>query len=244
MPRGYVYILINASMPGLVKIGQTSHAPEDRARKLSQDTGVPVPYMVAYEEELVYYEEAEQEIHKRLSRSRLSRNREFFSIPVRDAIQVVREVAREYRKREEEERQRLDEEHRKQEEQERRKRQQEGQGKREDDRSDLGELGDEGGLEPDYLSGLDESGPWQKSPAMFATIFACLVVVLIICFCLCSGLAEDQNKQRAPRSSSPKPFAPARLRQRGGDKAFITARSAAAAPHPSPTPTAATPPPP
>ena len=35
-------------MPGYLKIGMTSRAPEERARELSQGTGVAVPYVVAF----------------------------------------------------------------------------------------------------------------------------------------------------------------------------------------------------
>ena len=50
---GYVYILINQSYRygglrrKLLKIGQTSRNPEERAKELSS-TGVPTPFEVAY----------------------------------------------------------------------------------------------------------------------------------------------------------------------------------------------------
>ena len=31
---GHIYILINASMPGLLKIGMTARTPDERAREL------------------------------------------------------------------------------------------------------------------------------------------------------------------------------------------------------------------
>jgi hypothetical protein len=45
---GFIYILINPSMAGLVKIGKTTRDPEARAKELSQATGVPTPFYVAY----------------------------------------------------------------------------------------------------------------------------------------------------------------------------------------------------
>lgn len=46
MSTGYIYININAHMPGLVKIGFTDRSPSQRARELSQPTGVPGSYKV------------------------------------------------------------------------------------------------------------------------------------------------------------------------------------------------------
>ena len=36
---GFVYILINPSLGGLLKIGKTDHTPEERAKELSMATG-------------------------------------------------------------------------------------------------------------------------------------------------------------------------------------------------------------
>ena len=49
--QGYVYILINPSLKGLLKVGQTKKDPEERAKEISQGTGVPTPYIVAFKEE-------------------------------------------------------------------------------------------------------------------------------------------------------------------------------------------------
>jgi hypothetical protein len=39
--RGYIYVLTNPNMPGLVKIGYTQRLPRERANELSRATGVP-----------------------------------------------------------------------------------------------------------------------------------------------------------------------------------------------------------
>ena len=53
---GYVYIMTNPAMPGLVKIGSTTLLPDERARQLSSSTGVPRPFQVVafhpFEDEL------------------------------------------------------------------------------------------------------------------------------------------------------------------------------------------------
>lgn len=46
---GYIYALINPSFEGLVKVGRTTRDPESRARELSSASGVPTPFLVAYD---------------------------------------------------------------------------------------------------------------------------------------------------------------------------------------------------
>ena len=56
---GFVYLLLNPSMPGLIKIGHTKDDPiKYRVKEISRATGVPEPFKVAYyafvdDEELV-----------------------------------------------------------------------------------------------------------------------------------------------------------------------------------------------
>ena len=47
MSAGYIYILINKSFDGLLKIGSTTLGAEERARQISASTGVPMPFIVA-----------------------------------------------------------------------------------------------------------------------------------------------------------------------------------------------------
>lgn len=77
MNKGYVYILTNPSMPGLVKIGKTTRDPEGRARALYR-TGVPTPFRVL---ESVWCKDCgatERHLHKQLAPRRVSDTREFF----------------------------------------------------------------------------------------------------------------------------------------------------------------------
>src|SRR5581483_11866894 len=49
MDNGYVYVLSNATMPGLLKIGKTTRSSDERARELSRSTSVPSRFVVEYE---------------------------------------------------------------------------------------------------------------------------------------------------------------------------------------------------
>jgi len=98
MAAGHVYILINASMFGQLKIGMTERAPEDRARELSTGTGVPSPFMVAYSEDVPDCAKAEGLIHKRLDQFRTNSRREFFQLPLKDAIAELQRIAEDVRR--------------------------------------------------------------------------------------------------------------------------------------------------
>jgi len=84
-------------MPGLVKIGRTDRSPEDRAKELSS-TGVPSPFMVAYEHLVIDSRSAEAAIHAFLGSQgyRPSANREFFNISLKLAVSIVSKICQEY----------------------------------------------------------------------------------------------------------------------------------------------------
>lgn len=95
---GYLYLLINRSMPGLVKIGRTSRAPVDRISELSSATGVPTPFELVYDVLVPDAAAAERAIHDALSTQghRTSPNREFFEAPIHEVVKMmirVREAA-------------------------------------------------------------------------------------------------------------------------------------------------------
>jgi hypothetical protein len=99
MTPGHVYILLNAAMPGLLKIGKTTRTPEERAEELSRSSGVAAPFSVAYAEDVPDCDGAEEMIHNRLEKFRENKGREFFRLPTRDAIEALRQIARELRQR-------------------------------------------------------------------------------------------------------------------------------------------------
>lgn len=90
---GYVYILTNRAMPGLIKIGSTLRDSRSRAREL-QTTGVPEPFEVAFEIFAENHEAVEREAHQQLSDFRVNTNREFFNYPLRQAITLLQGLDR------------------------------------------------------------------------------------------------------------------------------------------------------
>ncbi|MBQ1563991.1 GIY-YIG nuclease family protein [Candidatus Saccharibacteria bacterium] len=81
MSEGYVYILVNPVMPGIIKIGFTKDIKR-RLRDLDT-TGVPQPYEPYFSVKTKKYQLLEKVIHRELDKltdSRLRNNREFFKM--------------------------------------------------------------------------------------------------------------------------------------------------------------------
>lgn len=86
MTRGYIYFLSNTSMPGLIKIGQTTQDIEARIRQLNS-TGVPSPFVLAACVSVANPSRVEAELHTLLKNYRHTDNREFFEGSVADLLQ-------------------------------------------------------------------------------------------------------------------------------------------------------------
>ena len=94
MSKGYVYILTNEHMPGLVKIGRTTGQPSLRAQQLFQ-TGVPSPFVVEHAALSPDCVELENTIHEHFEKFRVSADREFFRVTPEDAFMALEEYMRE-----------------------------------------------------------------------------------------------------------------------------------------------------
>tara|TARA_R100001443_G_C3346976_1_gene175855 strand:+ start:889 stop:1350 length:462 start_codon:yes stop_codon:yes gene_type:complete len=92
----WVYVLSNPSQPGIFKIGYTSNTPEERARQLSNATGVALPYEVEYAYSCWNGLELEKDVHERLNEYRLSRQREFFQVDLEEVKEVINEIGESY----------------------------------------------------------------------------------------------------------------------------------------------------
>ena len=90
---GFVYVMINPSIEGMVKIGMTTRDPNERVKELSAPTGVPTPFILVYYKQFSDCHLAEEVIHKRLKDRgyRVNDNREFFKMSPTDAIRVIQD---------------------------------------------------------------------------------------------------------------------------------------------------------
>lgn len=86
--EGFIYVLSNKSMPGLVKIGKTTRSPINRAKEL-YTSGVLMPFHVEYAVYSPDVDTLEADIHDDLADQRESHSREFFRVDVAVAIQKL-----------------------------------------------------------------------------------------------------------------------------------------------------------
>ncbi len=86
---GWLYLITNPHMPGLVKIGCTRKHPLQRARELGAGTGVPAEMVLAYYQDFSDCFEAERLTHEHYADYRVNESREFFQVAVSDAVKFV-----------------------------------------------------------------------------------------------------------------------------------------------------------
>jgi hypothetical protein len=87
--KGWVYIISNPAMPGLIKVGHSTKDPELRARELNH-TGSPHPYIVEYEMLIEEPFRVEQQVHKALVSCR--ERKEWFRCLAEEAVAVIQRV--------------------------------------------------------------------------------------------------------------------------------------------------------
>ena len=92
----WVYILSNPTQPNLYKIGYTKNTPDERAKQISNATGVALPYKVEWAFHCYNGFSLEQEVHHKLGEYRVNGNREFFQISLEEAKKNVEELGEQY----------------------------------------------------------------------------------------------------------------------------------------------------
>ena len=90
--RGWVYVVTNISLEGLVKIGYTLKDPSLRAKEL-RSSGIPNNYNVIYEVLTTNPREVEQEVHSILKEYR--ENKEWFRCSVSKSINTIQSLVME-----------------------------------------------------------------------------------------------------------------------------------------------------
>ena len=92
----WVYVLSNALQPGIYKIGYTNKHPEERAKQISNATGVAIPYDVEFAFHCYNGLMLEGEIHKKLSGYRVNNQREFFQLSLEEIKTSIEELGKRY----------------------------------------------------------------------------------------------------------------------------------------------------
>jgi hypothetical protein len=93
MSVGYMYILSNPAIPGLLKIGFTNRDVKDRVAELSSATAVPKRFEIEYYCLTRDVEEVESRVHQHLSAHRAP-GKEFFSVSLIEAVELIDSLVR------------------------------------------------------------------------------------------------------------------------------------------------------
>ena len=88
--EGIIYILTNPIMPGIIKIGKTTH--EDVKVRMAQlyATGVPLPFECEYAAKVNNIDDVERALHTAFGPDRVNPKREFFEIEANQAITIIK----------------------------------------------------------------------------------------------------------------------------------------------------------
>ncbi|MBV8399506.1 MAG: GIY-YIG nuclease family protein [Acetobacteraceae bacterium] len=94
---GWVYVLVNPTLPGICKIGQTRHTAARRARQLEREYGVAAPFEIASRHAVPDAPAVEAIAHRMLADCRVPQS-ELFRCDVATAQRVVKAAALSYEK--------------------------------------------------------------------------------------------------------------------------------------------------
>lgn len=92
----YVYVLVNESMPNMVKIGMTTTTPAKRARDINKATGVPTPWVCVWSFKCYASRILEQRVHEYLGEHRVADNREMFAVDSLTAQRVIEDLGKDF----------------------------------------------------------------------------------------------------------------------------------------------------
>jgi len=92
----WVYVLSNPVQPGIFKIGYTKLTPDERAKQVSNATGVALPYEVAWAFACFNAEQLEGTIHHALNEYRVNSQREFFQLDLDTIKTTIETIGKDY----------------------------------------------------------------------------------------------------------------------------------------------------
>ena len=95
-PLEHVYVLVNKSVPNMVKIGMTTDTPDQRARQISAATGVATPWIPVYSYQCYRSDLLEEEVHNHFHYCRVNNKREMFAIDSHTAQKVIEDLGYKY----------------------------------------------------------------------------------------------------------------------------------------------------
>ena len=95
--QGFIYVMVSPALnENFLKIGKTIRTPQQRAEEISVGTGVPLRFYVVFQVLVSDCHEAERVVHAKLVQYRSNASREFFELPLHEAVEMIGTVARGY----------------------------------------------------------------------------------------------------------------------------------------------------
>jgi len=91
--EGWIFVLGNEAMPGLLKIGFSLIDPAIEAEELSNGAALPLPYIVKFKALAVNAHKLEQEVRDRLEDKRIKNSPDFFRCSLNEVTQLIRQLS-------------------------------------------------------------------------------------------------------------------------------------------------------
>ena len=90
--QGYIYILSNKSIPGILKIGYTDRTPQERVKEINSATGVITNWYVANSFTCRSPKVIENLVHTQLNDYRITNNKEGFAVSLIEAERIISNI--------------------------------------------------------------------------------------------------------------------------------------------------------
>jgi hypothetical protein len=90
--QGYIYILSNKSIPGILKIGYTDRTPQERVKEINSATGVITNWYVANSFSCYSPKIIETLVHQKLQDFRIVNNKEGFAVSLTEAERIISNI--------------------------------------------------------------------------------------------------------------------------------------------------------
>lgn len=87
--QGFIYVLVNPSLGGLIKVGFTKRSIEERVKELSSSTSIPTPFIPVYWKRVSEVEQLEKTIHAQLKSLGFSHGKEYFKVEPPVVIDLI-----------------------------------------------------------------------------------------------------------------------------------------------------------
>lgn len=87
--QGVIYVLVNPSLEGLIKVGYTTRTIEERVKELSSSTSIPTPFIPIYWRRVSEVEHLEKRIHTQLKSYGFSHGKEYFKVAPPIVIDLI-----------------------------------------------------------------------------------------------------------------------------------------------------------